>query len=185
MLRGRSYLPPAPALRGDYNLHLDFLSDLRPVSADVTSSRWRMISQQPSTEVGSVLDILEGSSRVAQLEAEIAQLKDALARRQQIGVATGLLAQRFSAYPGAGLVTAGTPLPELPCQGPRHRSGLDQCSLRSTQSSRGRDHLRDGVASARWCTPDRYSSSQLAPAERTAAVIGLDTPRRLDHDRGR
>jgi hypothetical protein len=32
----------------------------------------------------------------AQLEAEIAQLKDALARREQIGVATGLLAQRFA-----------------------------------------------------------------------------------------
>jgi hypothetical protein len=58
-----------------------------------------MISQQPSTEVGLVLDILEGSSRVAQLEAEIAQLKDALARRQQIGVATGLLAQRFGVTP--------------------------------------------------------------------------------------
>jgi hypothetical protein len=58
-----------------------------------------MISQQPSTEVGLALDILEGSSRVAQLEAEIAQLKDALARRQQIGVATGLLAQRFGVTP--------------------------------------------------------------------------------------
>ena len=58
-----------------------------------------MISQQQSTEVGSVLDILEGSSRVAQLEAEIAQLRDALASRQQIGVATGLLAQRFGVTP--------------------------------------------------------------------------------------
>ena len=58
-----------------------------------------MISQQPSTQVGLVLDTLEGSSRVAQLEAEIAQLKDALARRQQIGVATGLLAQRFGVTP--------------------------------------------------------------------------------------
>jgi hypothetical protein len=36
---------------------------------------------------------------VAQLEAEVAQLKDALARRQQIGVATGLLAQRFAISP--------------------------------------------------------------------------------------
>jgi hypothetical protein len=58
-----------------------------------------MISQQPSTEVGLVLDILAGNSRVGQLEAEIAQLKDALARRQQIGVATGLLAQRFGVTP--------------------------------------------------------------------------------------
>jgi len=39
------------------------------------------------------------ASRVAQLQAEIAQLKDALARRQQIGVATGLLAQRFAISP--------------------------------------------------------------------------------------
>ena len=58
-----------------------------------------MVSQPPPTEVGSVLDILETSSRVEQLEAEIAQLKDALARRQQIGVATGLLAQRFAISP--------------------------------------------------------------------------------------
>ena len=36
---------------------------------------------------------------MAELEAEIAQLKDALARRQQIGVATGLLAQRFAISP--------------------------------------------------------------------------------------
>jgi hypothetical protein len=43
-----------------------------------------------------VFESLEASSRVAQLEAEIAQLKDALARRQQIGVATGLVAQRFA-----------------------------------------------------------------------------------------
>ena len=58
-----------------------------------------MVSQPPPTEVGSVLEIFEASSRVAQLEAEIAQLKDALARRQQIGVATGLLAQRFAISP--------------------------------------------------------------------------------------
>jgi hypothetical protein len=58
-----------------------------------------MVSQPPPTEVGSVLEILDASSRVEQLEAEIAQLKDALARRQQIGVATGLLAQRFAISP--------------------------------------------------------------------------------------
>jgi hypothetical protein len=58
-----------------------------------------MVSQPPPTEVGSVLEILETSSRVEQLEAEIAQLKEALARRQQIGVATGLLAQRFAISP--------------------------------------------------------------------------------------
>jgi uncharacterized small protein (DUF1192 family) len=58
-----------------------------------------MVSQPPPTEVVSVLEMLEASSRVAQLEAEIEQLKDALARRQQIGVATGLLAQRFAISP--------------------------------------------------------------------------------------
>lgn len=58
-----------------------------------------MISQQSSIQVGAVFEMLEGSSRVAQLEAEIAQLKDALARRQQIGIATGLLAQRFGITP--------------------------------------------------------------------------------------
>jgi hypothetical protein len=49
----------------------------------------------PPTEVGLVFESLEVSSRVAQQEAEIAQLKDALARRQQIGVAT----QRFAITP--------------------------------------------------------------------------------------
>jgi hypothetical protein len=38
---------------------------------------------------------LGGRLRVAQLEAEIAQLEKALRQRQQTGVATGLLAQRF------------------------------------------------------------------------------------------
>jgi hypothetical protein len=57
-----------------------------------------MVSQPPHTTAGSVAgsDI---SSRAAELEAEIAQLRDALARRQQIGVATGLLAQRFGISP--------------------------------------------------------------------------------------
>jgi hypothetical protein len=60
-----------------------------------------MVSQPPATEteVGSILDSLETSSRMAELEAEIAQLKEALARRQQIGVATGLIAQRFGISP--------------------------------------------------------------------------------------
>jgi hypothetical protein len=49
--------------------------------------------------VGLVAVSPDTSSRVAELEAEIAQLRDALARRQQIGVATGLLAQRFGISP--------------------------------------------------------------------------------------
>ena len=58
-----------------------------------------MVSQPPPTEVGSILDVLETNTRVAELETEIAQLKEALERRQQIGVATGLLAQRFTISP--------------------------------------------------------------------------------------
>jgi hypothetical protein len=58
-----------------------------------------MVSQPPPTEVGSILDVLEASDRVAELEIEVAQLREALERRQQIGVATGLLAQRFAISP--------------------------------------------------------------------------------------
>jgi hypothetical protein len=58
-----------------------------------------MVSPPPPTEVGLVFESLEASSRVAQLEAEIAQLMHALARRQQIGVATGCWAQRFAHHP--------------------------------------------------------------------------------------
>lgn len=64
-----------------------------------------MVSQPPQMQVGSpfpssaILDGLEASARVAELETEIEQLKEALARRQLIGVATGLLAQRFSISP--------------------------------------------------------------------------------------
>lgn len=57
-----------------------------------------MVSQPSPTEVGLVFESLEASSQ-AQLEAEITQLKDALARRQRIGVATGPLAQRFAHHP--------------------------------------------------------------------------------------
>jgi ANTAR domain len=58
-----------------------------------------MVSPPPPTQVGLVAESLVISSRVVELEAEIAQLKDALTRRQQIGVATGLLAQRFAISP--------------------------------------------------------------------------------------
>jgi hypothetical protein len=58
-----------------------------------------MVSHSPHTEAGVVARSPDISSRVAELEAEIAQLRDALARRQQIGVATGLLAQRFAISP--------------------------------------------------------------------------------------
>jgi ANTAR domain len=58
-----------------------------------------MVSPPPPTQVSLVVESLVISSRVVELEAEIAQLKDALTRRQQIGVATGLLAQRFAISP--------------------------------------------------------------------------------------
>jgi ANTAR domain len=58
-----------------------------------------MVSQSPQAEAGLVARSPDICSRVAELEAEIAQLRDALARRQQIGVATGLLAQRFAISP--------------------------------------------------------------------------------------
>jgi hypothetical protein len=58
-----------------------------------------MVWTPQHTEAGSVLETADLVSRVAQLEAEVAQLRDALTRRQQIGVATGLLAQRFAISP--------------------------------------------------------------------------------------
>ena len=58
-----------------------------------------MVSQSAHKEAGLISRNADTNSRVAELEAEIAQLKDALARRQQIGVATGLLAQRFGISP--------------------------------------------------------------------------------------
>src|SRR4029453_9366579 len=58
-----------------------------------------MVLSPQHTDAGSAAEMQGLDSRVAQLEAEIAQLKDALSRRQQIGVATGLLAQRFAISP--------------------------------------------------------------------------------------
>jgi ANTAR domain len=58
-----------------------------------------MVAQPPQIAAGWLAERPDLSSRVAELEAEIAQLRDALTRRQQIGVATGLLAQRFAISP--------------------------------------------------------------------------------------
>src|SRR5688572_17978860 len=58
-----------------------------------------MVPQPPHAEAGLVARSPDHTSRVSELEAEIAQLRDALARRQQIGVAIGLLAQRFAISP--------------------------------------------------------------------------------------
>ena len=56
-----------------------------------------MALQPPRSRVCSGSQSLEASPRVALLVAEIAQLAEA--PRQQIGVATGLLAQRFAISP--------------------------------------------------------------------------------------
>src|SRR5688500_216121 len=100
MLRGR------PVLRWTATLTLGSLLNLRPVSADLTSLRWRMVPTSQHTEAGSDVEMARLVSRVdqleeeiAQIEAEIAQLREALTRRQQIGVETGLLAQRFAISP--------------------------------------------------------------------------------------
>ena len=62
---------------------------------------------QPSqARVCSGSHSLEASYCVSQLEAEIAQLKEALRQRQQIGVATGLVAQRFATHERACVLAA-------------------------------------------------------------------------------
>jgi hypothetical protein len=58
-----------------------------------------MALQPPQSRVCSGSQSLEASPRVALLVAEIAQLTEAPRQRQQIGVATGLLAQRFVISP--------------------------------------------------------------------------------------
>ena len=58
-----------------------------------------MVLQPPQARVCSGSQSLEPSSGVAQLEAEIPELGDSLTHRQQIGVATGLLAQCFAITP--------------------------------------------------------------------------------------
>jgi hypothetical protein len=55
-----------------------------------------MALQPTRSRVCSGSQSLEASPRVALLVAEIAQLAEAPRQRQQIGVATGLLARRFA-----------------------------------------------------------------------------------------
>ena len=54
-----------------------------------------MVLQPPHARVCARSESLEASSCVAQLEAQLTQLKE-LRQRQRIGVATGLLAQCFA-----------------------------------------------------------------------------------------
>jgi hypothetical protein len=144
-----------------------------------------MVSQPPPTEVGLVFESLKASSRVAQLEAEIAQLKDALARRQQIGVATGLLPQRFAHHPERVWSLLVRVSQERPCQGTQHRSGHHQRALRSAQPSRGRNTQRDRDAYARRRTPNRCRVDGQQPTSESLQRSGLDASLRVDHDPAR
>jgi hypothetical protein len=58
-----------------------------------------MLVQPPHARVRSGSQSLKVTSSVAQLKTKIAQLKEALRQRQQTGVVTGLLAQRFATTP--------------------------------------------------------------------------------------
>jgi hypothetical protein len=58
-----------------------------------------MVLQPLQVRVCSGSRSLEASSCVAQMEAEIAQLKEALRQRQQMGVGTGLLARGIAMTP--------------------------------------------------------------------------------------
>jgi hypothetical protein len=49
--------------------------------------------------IGDVEQVLALRARVGELEAEVAQLREALVRRQQYGVVTGMVAVRFSITP--------------------------------------------------------------------------------------
>ena len=102
-----------------------------------------MVSQPPPTEVGLVLKRLEASSRAAQLEAEIAPLKNALARR-----ATGRSDDRaagpaLSPSPQSGLVTTV----RLAQNGHLKVRGIAQAMINAhcsrTHPSRGRNTQRD------------------------------------------
>jgi ANTAR domain len=142
-----------------------------------------MVSQLPSTQVGFVSEILEAGSRVARLEAEIAQLKDALARRQELGVATGLLAQRFAITPER----AWSLLVRL----------SQNCHIKVRDIARAMINAHCGrlssaeveiICAVESCMPDgvRLISSAAAdqrfPSE-VRKLTGLDTPRSVDHDR--
>jgi hypothetical protein len=74
-----------------------------------------MVVQPPQTRVCLSCQSLEASSRTAQLEVDIAQLNEALRQRQQIGLATGLLAHRFAIILERGWTVAGDKVDENSC----------------------------------------------------------------------
>jgi hypothetical protein len=65
-----------------------------------------MILQPSQARVCSGSQSLETSFRRAQLESDIAQLKEAVGQRQQIGPTTDLLAQRMAITPERGWMVA-------------------------------------------------------------------------------
>jgi hypothetical protein len=91
-----------------------------------------MVSQPPPTEVGLVFESLEASARVAQLEAEIAQLKDACARRQQIGWRPGWWPSASPIIPNEP-GNAGTRLPKTAMS--RYATSLRPSSTRTAVDS--------------------------------------------------
>jgi hypothetical protein len=58
-----------------------------------------MVLAPPQARVCSGFQSLKASSRVAPLEPEVTQLKEALRQRERIGVPTGLLAHGFAISP--------------------------------------------------------------------------------------
>jgi len=66
-----------------------------------------MVVKPPQTRVCLSCHSPDASSRTAQFEAEIGQLNEALRQRQQIGLATGLVAHRFAIIPERGWTAAG------------------------------------------------------------------------------
>jgi hypothetical protein len=122
---------------------------------------------------------------VAQLEAEIAQLKDALARRQQIGVATGLLAQRFAHHPER----AWSLWCALPINGYVKVRDIAQvvidAALRSTQQA---EVEILGAIEMRMPAGVRMIGVRVEGQQPTSESLqwsGLDTSLRVDHDRAR
>jgi len=78
---------------------------LRPVSADKTSSKVTPVSARPdplsclttpsTRELVGDAESAAAHQRLVELELQVQQLREALASRQQLGAATGLLACRY------------------------------------------------------------------------------------------
>jgi hypothetical protein len=66
-----------------------------------------MVVQPPQTRVCLSCQSPEASSPTTPLQVEIAPLNEELRQRQQIGLATGLLAHRLAIIPERGWMVAG------------------------------------------------------------------------------